>query len=130
MGKIVKFAISMPAEDFNDVESIRRMTGQTRSHFILEAIRHWNPRAEKAHTVKEESIGLEASGLKDLAGIAERRQRAIEAAGKFRSGVADLSKRHDHYLADAFGRNGDGDGGVLEDQDEHLHRHDRSGRHP
>ncbi len=32
----------------------------------------------------------------------EKRSRALEALGKFRSGNKDISKRHDAYLADAF----------------------------
>ena len=34
--------------------------------------------------------------------IAERKQRAVAAAGRFRSGQADVSARHDDYLAEAF----------------------------
>lgn len=32
----------------------------------------------------------------------ERRQRAIAAAGRFRSGLGDLAERHDEYLAEAY----------------------------
>ncbi len=32
----------------------------------------------------------------------ERRRRAIAAAGRFRSGVADLSTAHDKYLSEAY----------------------------
>ncbi len=34
---------------------------------------------------------------------AEIRERAIAAAGCARSGVKDLARRHDHYLAEAYG---------------------------
>lgn len=34
------------------------------------------------------------------------RRRAIQAAGRFRSGVPDLATRHDDYLAESYG---DGD---------------------
>ena len=34
----------------------------------------------------------------------ERRTRAIEIAGKFRSGRGDVSRKHDKYLADAFSK--------------------------
>ena len=34
----------------------------------------------------------------------ERRQRAIKAAGQFRSGQADLSEKHDAYLAEVYGK--------------------------
>lgn len=32
----------------------------------------------------------------------ERRRRAIAAAGRFRSGVSDLSTAHDKYLSEAY----------------------------
>ena len=32
----------------------------------------------------------------------ELHQRALEAAGRFRSGLGDLSVEHDRYLEDAF----------------------------
>lgn len=34
----------------------------------------------------------------------ERRQRAIRAAGQFRSDQADLSEKHDAYLAEVYGK--------------------------
>ena len=34
--------------------------------------------------------------------ITERKQRAMAAAGRFRSGSPDVSTRHDDYLAEAF----------------------------
>lgn len=34
----------------------------------------------------------------------EQRERAIGAAGRFRSGVTDLGEAHDRYLAEAFRR--------------------------
>ena len=34
-------------------------------------------------------------------GNAELKQRALAVAGRFRSGLGDLSKRHDDYLAEA-----------------------------
>ena len=34
----------------------------------------------------------------------QRRKRAIAAAGRFRSGIKDLSASHDEYLAEDFGK--------------------------
>lgn len=34
--------------------------------------------------------------------IQARKQRAIKAAGSFRSGCSDISEQHDDYLAEAF----------------------------
>jgi hypothetical protein len=37
-------------------------------------------------------------------GPEERRRRAIAAAGRFHSGVSDISTKHDEYLVEAFQR--------------------------
>jgi hypothetical protein len=34
----------------------------------------------------------------------ERRNRALTIAGKFRSGKKDISRKHDAYLTEAFGK--------------------------
>lgn len=34
--------------------------------------------------------------------MAERRRRALAVVGQFRSGQADISERHDDYLAEAY----------------------------
>jgi len=34
----------------------------------------------------------------------ERQKRALEIVGKFRSGKRDVSKRHDAYLAEGYGK--------------------------
>ena len=58
--------------------------------------------AEKGSSVAElvrqsvDSFIRQASG----ATIEERRKRAIAAAGRFRSGLPDISVRHDDYLAE------------------------------
>jgi hypothetical protein len=38
----------------------------------------------------------------DAVSLQEHRQRALAAAGKFRSGHGDLSVKHDDYLAEAY----------------------------
>jgi hypothetical protein len=40
----------------------------------------------------------------DTSGREARRARAIRAAGRFRSGLRDLSSQHDRHLADVLGR--------------------------
>ena len=34
----------------------------------------------------------------------ERQRRALEVVGKFRSGKRDVSKKHDAYLTEAYGK--------------------------
>lgn len=36
--------------------------------------------------------------------IEERKRRALEIMGKFKSGKKDISERHDEYLVEAFGK--------------------------
>ncbi len=39
-----------------------------------------------------------------LIDIEERRKRAIEVAGRFRSGKRNIAREHDKYLAEAFSK--------------------------
>ncbi len=39
-----------------------------------------------------------------IVGIEERRKRAIDIVGRFSSGKRDISRKHDTYLAEAFGK--------------------------
>jgi Arc/MetJ-type ribon-helix-helix transcriptional regulator len=112
MSNTVKFTISVPTEEFKKLEILRRKAGKTRSQFVREAVRAWEggelerptgaPQA--AAGVKEDSAryGAPAPALPEFTDIEERRRRAIAAAGRFRSGVADLSTAHDSYLEDGF----------------------------
>ena len=112
MGNTVKFTISVPTEEFKELEILRRKAGKTRSQFVREAVRAWEggepERPAGATTaaagVKEDSAryGAPASALPEFTDMAELRRRAIAAAGRFQSGVADLSTAHDAYLEDGF----------------------------
>ena len=42
------------------------------------------------------------AGARPKMSAQERVQRAIEIAGKFRSGKKDVSRKHDGYLAEAY----------------------------
>jgi Arc/MetJ-type ribon-helix-helix transcriptional regulator len=112
MGNSIKFSISVPAREFKELESIRRKARKSRSQFVREAVRAWEsteverpagiPKA--AIAIKEDSAryGAPAPALPELTDLAELRRRAIAAAGRFRSGVADLSTAHDIYFEEAF----------------------------
>lgn len=112
MGCTNKFTISMPKEEFKKLEAIRRKAGKTRSQFVREAVRAWEGgelerptgAPNSAAGVKEDSsrYGAPAPALPEFTDMAERRRRAIAAAGRFRSEVADLSTAHDRYLEDGF----------------------------
>ena len=105
MPKTVKFTISMSAAEFKHIESLRRRTGRTRSQFIRDAIAALSHVADQPRSVKEEHPEYGAPPAPDALQIvdpAERRRRAIAAAGRFHSGAADLSSGHDRYLDEAF----------------------------
>jgi hypothetical protein len=105
MRKTSKFTISMPAAEFKEVESLRRKSGRTRSQFIRDAVASWKQRSVRTPLVREDQSEYgtpQTPDLADITGLTERRRRAIAAAGRFRSGAADLSSNHDRYLGEAF----------------------------
>ncbi len=112
MGNTIKFTISVPAVEFKELEARRRKARKTRSQFVREAVRVWDGgeperpagAPNSAAGVKEDSsrYGAPAPALPAFTDMAERCSRAISAAGRFRSGVADLSTAHDIYLEDGF----------------------------
>lgn len=107
MRKTVKFTISMSAAEFKDIESLRRKTGRTRSQFIRDALAACRHRPARTLSVKEDKAEYGAPpgpDLTDMTDLTERRRRAIAAAGKFRSGAADLSSNHDFYLEEALAK--------------------------
>ena len=128
MKKSVKFAVSMSGAEFKDVEVLRGKAAMTRSQFVREAIRAWKAgggptspgRAEVSRrggtgrdgaglSVQEEARAYgEGQPFPDLADEADRRRRAMAAAGRFSSGAGDLSERHDEYMEDAC-RKADGE---------------------
>jgi hypothetical protein len=133
MKRAAKFAVSMPEVEFRDVESMRRRTGKSRSQFVRDAVQAWKAGGEPSGagqsglrqsgaagrggrgswpSIREEARGYGAPPLPDLADEAERRRRAIAAAGRFSSGGGDLAARHDEELAEAYagsGKAGSGD---------------------
>lgn len=105
MRRTIKFTISMPAAEFRDIESLRRKTGRTRSQFIRDVVSVWKHSPARILSVKEDKAEYEAAPAPEIVAMtdpAERRRRAIAAAGRFRSGSADLSSNHDRYLEEAF----------------------------
>ena len=109
--KTIKFSISMPAAEFRTLEVARRAQGRTRSQFIRELIRQSirelirEPSFFPVRSIKEKrrDYGIDLNKIEkeffeagpDLTNEAEKRQRAIAAAGGFASGLHDLSINHD-----------------------------------
>jgi hypothetical protein len=70
MERAVKFAVSMPREEFLELEKYRKIKGGSRSHLILEALRLWKEIREKERLVKiyEEGYRNIPEKLHDLEG--------------------------------------------------------------
>lgn len=108
----VKFTVSVPEAVFKVIEACRRRTGKSRSQLIREAVQGPEPGTEKPSaskaavgpSVREGSAryGEPARSIREITDAAERRRRAIAAAGRFRSGAPDLSAGHDRYLEEAY----------------------------
>jgi hypothetical protein len=105
MSKSVKFTVSMPAAGFKEIETMRRKTGRTRSQFIRDAIRAWRVEIERPSGVREGPGDYKPQPFLDFTTIQELRRRAAAVAGRFRSGLADLSSNHDKYLEEAYSEN-------------------------
>ena len=101
--KTVKFAISMSDAEFKELESLRQKTGESRSQFIRNSIRAWKTEYQRPLGVKEDLGDYKKEVPTDLVDLEERRRRAIAAAGQFRSGIPDLSSKHDEHLEKAYG---------------------------
>jgi len=100
--KTAKFAVSMSAAEFIELESMRRKTGGTRSQFIRDAIRAWKEELFGPRWVKEDLGEYKKEIPTDITDREERRRRAIAAAGRFRSGISDISTNHDKHLASSY----------------------------
>jgi metal-responsive CopG/Arc/MetJ family transcriptional regulator len=102
MGKTVKFAISMSEEEFKELESLRQRTRKTRSQFIRDAVHVWIEEFKRPLGIKEKPGEYKNEIPTDLIDLEERRQRAIAAAGRFRSDISDISIKHDEHLASIY----------------------------
>jgi Arc/MetJ-type ribon-helix-helix transcriptional regulator len=112
MSRAVKFTVSVPEPVFKELEALRRKTRKSRSQLVREAVRGLGSKAGKrpaegtaaGAAVREDSARYEtpAPSFPEITDAAERRRRAIAAAGRFRSGTHDLSTGHDARLEEAY----------------------------
>jgi hypothetical protein len=73
MRKSAKFAVSIPWEEFKELEAIRRKAGLSRSGFLLATFRAWKEARERERLVREYENGYrqkpeDASIAKAMAG--------------------------------------------------------------
>lgn len=80
---MVRTQIQLTEEQAGKIKRVAAARGVSMAEIIREAV--------------DEAIRSGSGASSD-----EKRLRALEIVGKFRSGKKDVSKRHDAYLADAF----------------------------
>ena len=111
MSRTVKFTVSVPGRLYKKLEAQRARTGTSKSQLVREALLKLGPPAGQVFSgrgtpagVREDpaQYGGPAPALREITDPAERRQRALAAAGRFHSGLQDLSGDHDKYLDDAY----------------------------
>jgi len=112
MSRTVKFTVSVPEPVFKELEALRRKTRMSRSQLVREAVRNLGSKTEKrpagetgtGAVIRESSAryGAQPPSLPEITDTAERRRRAIATAGRFRSGIPDLSTEHDAHLEEAY----------------------------
>ena len=102
MKKTIKIAISLPEAAFKKIESLRRRTGKTRSQIIREAVVAAEGEIRRGMMIKENGTAYGTPGTGEMIDQEERKRRAIAAAGRFHSGLADLAADHDRYLEESF----------------------------
>ena len=57
MRKSAKFAVSIPWEEFRDLEAIRKKAGLSRSGFLLATFRAWKKARERDRLIKDYEDG-------------------------------------------------------------------------
>jgi metal-responsive CopG/Arc/MetJ family transcriptional regulator len=70
MDRAVKFAVSLPNKEFQELEKYRKKRGVSRSKLVLEAIQVWKEAKEKERLVRiyEEGYRKSPEKLPDLEG--------------------------------------------------------------
>lgn len=78
---------------------------RTQIQFSETQIQALKSRAAREHASVSELVRRAVDawvGAEDLATPDQRRRRAIEASGRFASGLHDVTAHHDEYIADAY----------------------------
>ena len=104
MARMTRTIISLPADEKKWLEKYGRHQRISSAEVVRRAIREFQRmRGEKGpseNSVREDRSAYGPPLTSVITDVRELTRRAIEAAGRFESGVPDLSVGHDRYLAD------------------------------
>ena len=125
MARMIRTIISIPADEKKWLDGYGKRHRMSSAEVVRKAVREFRT------THGEEGLRTGAAGAgaefrmvaegkapygpheaPPIADARELRRRAIEAAGRFDSGVADLSTGHDRYLAEGHSDGPEKDGGT------------------
>jgi hypothetical protein len=105
MARMTRTIISLPEEEkrwLADYGKRHRMSGAQVVRLAVGEFRGREPEGAGAgadmRSVREEHVSYGPPPFPDLADMAEMKRRAAAAAGRFESGMPDLSVGHDRYL--------------------------------
>ena len=104
MARMIRTIISLPEEEKKWLQAYGERHGISSAHVVRLAISELHGRMQEgaalgAKGVREGNAAYGPPRPLDLADMAELKRRAAAAAGRFASGVPDLSVGHDRYLA-------------------------------
>ena len=105
MARMTRTIISLPEEEKRWLAAYGRRHGISSAQVVRLAVKKFRGREPEGtdaemKAVREERSGYGSLMVHDLSDMAELKRRAAAAAGKFASGVPDLSVAHDRYLTD------------------------------
>jgi len=120
MARMIRTIISIPGDEKKWLDGYGKRHRMSSAEVVRKAVREFRAthREEGARTRAEVRMVAEEKGLygpheaPPIADARELRRRAIEAAGRFESGAADLSTDHDRYLAEGHSDGPKKDGGT------------------
>lgn len=116
MARMTRTIISIPAEEKRWLESHGKRLKISSAEVVRKAVREYRDMHGNCSLagvlqdtldvggtqVRKEQSLYGSSGPAGITEIGELRRRAIEAAGRFESGITDLSVSHDRYIAEAL----------------------------
>jgi hypothetical protein len=100
MARMTRTIISVPAETKKWLEGYGKRGKISAAEVVRLAIEAFRQAGAEGPRVREERGVYGPPASPQITDIGELRKRAIEAAGRFASGVPDLSVGHDRYLAE------------------------------
>jgi len=104
MARMTRTIISIPAEEKKWLEGYGKRHKISSAEVVRKAVREYRRANEPCHAggkpVREDRGVYGSPAPSGITDVGELRRRAIEAAGRFESGIQDLSVSHDRYIAE------------------------------